>query len=1142
MTQDNSMPLPARAFRPTTPSKSSGPHPYTQGTFKGQDGPMPPEEPGLTREDLINNPDHMGTIRTYMSGRFGHDFEYLPEEEVVDRWLAHRRFLEMGNEIALFDEYRYLSRGNDKGDHSNKMVASANYKLYDQFEPFQTAEIPSAVADGVTALLFSPTSYLGFGAMGLIKGAGVKGLQTAVSRAAAETIARGGSREATEAAVTRALQEATKAQGRRAAVAAGVAEGAGQANMDYWRQEVRSRADPDYEFNLLDFGIAATGGAIGGVMDAATMFANRSGATGLLNVSGIRSKPTKDVRAKIDLSAASSVAEGLRRISDNAEWMARVANGEAFIYNNEIIAPEVLDSILNTKPGIGLMMYKAGFNPEEFDRTTAAISQFFKEMTPEAKAMLQPRIEELFQGTPIQSVDDFADALPKSLRQAGQEFQIISNVSKSWSRALAGDLVAGATNDVNESVLKSPKYGKLLLNTWRRLVVSHPGTSALNAQGSIAYAAGQSAADLLSAGFYLTKAGANELAARATPSEALRTGLSAEAFENAEKARAIGRILKYRAKTALTFTENNQIMSELINLSPAQFDQLKSVSAMGTETLERFDLEQLPPNIREMILKVDGGVDKVQAAALVKMQDTYFKSWGVVDNLNRIAELKYGTSLDELISSGNFRALMDGDDFGEAVHRTLKQTFSADYTVRNKRFNEASAAMRWVAETAETISNGPLGFALPFGRFMANQLANAGEWTISSAVHLGIKGEVPTVEKISKNLVGLGVITGMMEYQRTKVDAEGRALSMYEMEMPNGAIVNMENNYPFSFMLVAGEALRQLVDDGIVSPDVGKEFARQIAIGQAVTDLSPVFGNLDERSSTAFQSVYTLFETGETGGLRPDADVALQTLSGIAAGITRPADMLNDFGFLAGADLTMRDRRQAEGFAENINAEMTRYTENILEAYQKQVLGENPDLLPRQARFEPTGVRPSQEANVVASNVFGVRVEGPRTPAESVFALAGVPGWKANVGSRIGGYRRLVHEEIAAELNLLSEKLLDPSTAVGGRYLAASQKERRNMLVGSTGRGGYLGNVKQSVIARINGALPSSSFGLSAGRHRISQIKSRTPELFNDSARAVGLQGQDIRNMSATEVYTLEKQIERNRWLDKNGYPREGTK
>lgn len=1116
MSQDNSIPT---ATTPTPKPKSVS-HPYARGF----DNTPEPEQSYLTRYDILQNPDYLDTVRAYMTAKKGTDYNAYPSERVVDDWLADQRYMEIGNEAALFDEYRFITRGNNDGDHTNKLLSAGSYDLYEQLGPaWETGETASAVADSLVGLVFSPTTYLGLGTIGLLKTAGGKGLQKAVQTAVREQVLKGGSQEAIKEAAEQALKRAATAQARRGVAAGALVEGAGQSASEWGRQLVRQTADPERPTDYFSLAFAGALGAVGGAMDAAASFANRGGFTSLYNSSPIRAKPPKPIRKKVFQSAASSVMSGIDRLANNTAWQQRVANGEAFIYSNEIIAPDVLREILGAGQGqtnIGSQLYRAGYNPNDFENATAAVSQFFLDMDDEVKEVLNPRIASLFEGTRIQTVDDFATALPRSLASTGEEFKVMSDVSKAWVSAMAGDvgvMASSVAGDKARKAAESPKFGSYILNAWRRGVVSHPGTSALNAQGSVTYAIGQTAADLLLAGGYL---------ARSMGESTLSVG--SQGVEAAEKAAALSRIVKYRMRTMFSAVENRQILEELMELSPEHFDRLKQVSAMGTETAERFNFEEIQGPLRGFINATEGYIDTAQTLTLVKAQDMYFKSWGVVDNLNRISELKYGVSLDEAIASGQFREMLSGDDFGEAVHRTLKQTFSADYTNRNIQFNNASQAMRWTAGAAEKLSNSPLGFMFPFGRFMANQLANAGEWTLSSVVTAGLNGGRVSPEEVAKNMTGLGMLYGAYEYMEEK----DPSLAMYEVRLPNGSIVDMENNYPVAFMLAAGKAIQEVKNYGYISEDTYTALGKQIALGQAATDLSPVFSGIDRSVVDSVNTVLRGIDSQDASGLRPSMEGLGRTLGSVAAGFTRPLDVANDMMFLFGDDMVIPDRKQVHGFSEAFRMEGKRYTENLFEAYRRIFMGKGGmDQQEADAKREATRTGVSFEPNPFAQNYMGVRVQGPRTNAERVFALAGVPFWKANFRSEIPGFARQVNEEISAELDLLSRMLLDETHSAGGQYLQASENRRRQMLTGPNGYGGMLGQIRESILKRFENQNYQTTWGRSYGQHRLARTRESQNELYQISSEVLGLQGKDIREMTSSEVRALLAQIDRNRDL-----------
>ena len=89
------------------------------------------EQEGLTRNQILSNPEQMAAIRKYMVQRKGVGWENREDEELMDSYMGHMRFVN-ANDLRTVSEALYIQRATPE----QKAAAADAYSVYDEMAPF----------------------------------------------------------------------------------------------------------------------------------------------------------------------------------------------------------------------------------------------------------------------------------------------------------------------------------------------------------------------------------------------------------------------------------------------------------------------------------------------------------------------------------------------------------------------------------------------------------------------------------------------------------------------------------------------------------------------------------------------------------------------------------------------------------------------------------------------------------------------------------------------------------------------------------------------------------------------------------------------------------------------------------------------
>lgn len=1067
----------------------------------------------LKQDDLLR-PDVFSDIKDYMVRRHGVDYETFEPERTVDDFLSWQRSIESGNSANLVRESLFIR----KADNATKQTISRAYNTFDSLEGIfaEDSDTLQGLGDYGWAILTDPITYLGLGvskAVATVGGrAAAVGLRTAAKQAARQAMTGATGIAAKKQVYRSTMEEAVKKglrqQSLKRAGTMGLVEGSIVGGQAYGTENVRMKGGSQDEISYFNVFASAALGA--GLTTFGSVALDRifDPAQGSKLVAGLRIKPKKEEVQKFSQQAAEDIIQTLAARTD---WQEAAARGQAILGADGTLPTDLLESVIlgNKKAGtqgVQSLMTRSGVG---FDapRFSYQVVDFLRMLPESSKTQVNKLFEQTTAGA-IKSVDDFADMFAKTMRAGGQNAKIMSiaaqrHVKERVSRAVLDETFGNQPSIKGQmDEIYGTSWDAYFRNVWKRMLVSALPTTAVNILGSAVYVAGQTAQDVLLMPRMMFKKGGYQ----------------------AQK-----RSIADRFKYLFSPTANREAFTEMLRIRPDALEAFQSVTNMGVrspkgleEVYKAFNIES--KTAKAVVKGVETVVDRAQALTMVQAQDMFFKTFGLMDNLNREMLKRHGRSLEEVILKGDFNKLVSEDDLGRAVHDTLKMTFSADYTRRNKAYNNTNRYVSQLAEVSDFMSNNPItGFVFPFGRFTSNIVATT--WQYSPVAWIpevvgkiakkkGLSGALDANQDvIAKSIVGMGAFATSFEMAKERLNSTDDPWHIVR----NGPDrIDIKNVYPLSAVMLFGDVAYRLSRGESIPRDLMRDLGDQIAIGQAARDLNVV------------DVVEGLF-TGLFGGaedLVAGRDVSTNSIgTGIASsvgeilgGLTRPITSIDDVVGLLTGDLQTYDRRQIDvdnAVFDSFAMGATRYTSKTIDAISQMILGAEP---PSDFEFqrEATRMGPKEASDIVGRNISGLQTQGPRTHTEKMFEMAGIPTWTANWRSRHPEFNRLANEVIAPLLNEYARHIVRDE-----RFINMNASDRRVYIQGR------LNQINREVETRIKAGPNPTHVEWHVERSLMNERENpRTKDRYSMALRRLGMTESDPRRMDMAEKFQLNEYLE----------------
>jgi hypothetical protein len=629
------------------------------------------------------------------------------------------------------------------------------------------------------------------------------------------------------------------------------------------------------------------------------------------------------------------------------------------------------------------------------------------------------QIDDVFRNTLGKALPDYKgkslvqalDMDAKAFSVAGQQLNIMAQASKTLRYIkpdepdeMLKELIKAETPAITERVRKafSEKTNYLQRNLIRMLV-THPGTTALNLIGWQSASTLQSTSDIIRGTLYGGVA------------------LLQSAMFNRESA------ARYAKKAGLMFSLQKQKMMNLLDphMTYEAFMDFAAYNPEAQKKMFRYmsggiELEDVAKdlgftnfaelakqsNIKGAENLVDKGnafdkvMDGLQTIYGVKAQDMLTKTQEFMYAIDKRIRNEYGVTYSEFLRDPNLWSKMQGDKYAEIVSE------ASDDALRNvfaKQYGGTEGPLQFAAKVVEDVRKLPvLGAMIPFGQFFNNTLGHMFDHTGISLVHKYLAGTTrDPMELATKSAAGLTFIGAMYTYEKDYLE-EG--LPLFSERSSDGTIRNRQYDFPYSFYKAIGRMAAYVVRDGEIPRPVIEEIAATFGPEQLTRQLG-------DSVKASYELLLDLAESDDVNTVRALTEIVQGSASMYISGYTRPLDPVNQIASLTkGGPYVSPDRAQGSKWVNN----SVRYVDELLgamELYTKpeqkeRALAEQPDRLP-------------------IGRIFGFREELAQTPIQEMYNQAGLAQWRTNIRSNIKAPLNDINRVITPILNYHASDMMD---------------------------------------------------------------------------------------------------------------------
>ena len=1091
----------------------------------------------LKVDDIVATQKHVDAIRDYMVDRKGKQFMDMDKEKLVDKFVTHMRYFNT-NEAFTIDEARYVTLA----DKDKKARAGKAYQVYDRLgnvfvnDGFYGAV--GGVADYLGAVASSPSTYFGLGVgKALTLGGGKLGakfvkekakaaVRDTLRKAATENIGKEARKKLAIEAYDDVIKKAVRGRSLRNIGITGGADAATALGQDYLIQtDIEKATGVREDYSFLQGGLSALGSGIGTGLSVygvpKVVGADRKDLTGsaakqILKANQIKQQDIKsqEAREKFNnkyLAKIRRLAEKKKENPSTVDEILKTGKKLSYDYEgfSELAQGKITDPKLAEAPTFepeltAFLLGKADDSPTENIITLALeagakfrpgmnpaqmYSRAFQFLSKEALAEVSELTKSnfgVYLGDALDTVN-FTTNLGKKIAatasDAGKNLRLFqldgiqtdkNLVETSLSILEQNSKLTQRTKTLGDKPKGYEKYGGYLQNVWKRALVSAPQTTAVNVLGFSQMYLATTAQEVLQATAY---------------------GLTGDIGKFKSLLGLQTKKLKNLFDPYSTF-DNYQA---ILKTDPRLQKLLTETVAGGVErTAKRFDFNKES----KVLQTVEGLTNFSQTISLVNLQDTVTKSQMFMNSIDKYLRIQKNKTLDDVLQSGTLFDL-DDDVYERAMGDTLKSVFAEDYT-------KTGGLIGLAAKGVEAASNFPgVGFILPFGRFMNNVVATTYRHSplalldAASAIAKGSK--IDATEAFSRAAVASAAYKYVYDFQQ---EQEKKGYQWFELETGSGEVTDITNTFPLSLLMITGRVANRRNNGDFVDRDLVTEFGKQIAIGQAATDLQ--FGNDITRI------IQLAFNTN--GDFKGPLSTVSETLSytggNVFSGFTRPLDSANKlFGYgmqtLTPYDVTPQvDRRLAKGPFEKFGYNATKYVDNIIEGMASGLKGETVllgDELRVAARegsvFDPSPYR----------TMTGTRIKQPRTFANIVFGMVDKPEWKTGMYTGVPEHDSFANKVLAPLIEKEAELLLKDSSFLRGSY--DDKKTKVNAMLNSV----------KNRVRKYLADIPETEQGLDYRKTKLDNVS----KLLMKRARKIAeIQDVDLRDLTEGEVSKLEAVVD----------------
>lgn len=993
----------------------------------------------LAPADFIGNEKYFGIIKTFMTDRFGKQYDKIDRESTVEDFLVHSRKFSAGQSLVTAQELSYLYGAMNNEDTSKLTSAHNAYELFDRLGGITSANytwgdtfdglgtyVRAAIIDPMTPLSFFGVGLIGRGtALASAKAAayGATKVAAGLAKVAGPTLAiRAMAKKVAEVAVTRAVKEGATETAQRqiysatfekaiaksmqlpataAAIkkevlgtmgATMVLDASINSGMEVMRQSglIVSGNMQDYDYS--DIGIAAGAAiAVPAIVGVRTAF--RKGTEGVtLTASDVMSAKEKDIEVfRADLTKAQLAApsidgknigvtlkRGVEAMLDPnvaGEWKVKVA-----AENNDIgIASEFSfwKEFLKGDDGFFVALRDAGVRD---------VGSRFRGDN------FTNNLADLLKQLPKEDADAVRDVIIKTGGSVFKEYQnysmeelanrmakVISFSGKNLQIMSAGSKMLNAAElAAEEATAAGTSIGKTLLQRIRY------GQDYL-----IRNIVTHPATSVLN-----IKGWAMYEGVFAPVKDMILAGIYGGKYvltlgtQKEAGAKAAGIFKNILNRTTYLGDPEQSIDTARAYLSKSQNarEQLAQTLYGGIETSQSSArLKQLygfDPNANTWTQPFEKVQSFMQDLYFVKAQDMFTKSSSFLAALDKESRIKYGRGLKEMMKADDAINTMQTKEWLElearAVSTTQEATFSKSY---HRSVTKSSSFISLVATAAEEARSIPfLGMQVPFGRFFNNTIAFMSDATGISAMRkmaFNLGGDDrPLEELLARAAAGYTIIGYGLDAELSNIDL---GLAWNQGQDTDGSIQDYKYEYPYSLFKMGSRILAHIQKGEKVPPDLMKLAKNEVILGQITRNVDESMRDVNKIFDLMIQDQDFAQAFINTKNLIIDGPAV-----SIATSLTRPLDPINQALAIArGGDYAQPDRKQ--GY-ETLNNGL-RYVDQFADALSEALT--NKKMFTPASSISREGTMPATPSRILAE-----REVLPLTDIDIMFNSVALQEWQ----------------------------------------------------------------------------------------------------------------------------------------------------
>ena len=889
-----------------------------------------------------------------------------------------------------------------------------------------------------------------------IKGALTKSMQVEANIIEQRVIGKIIRGETVEGVAEGAFQEGLKREARKEVLSVSAFDTAASVTVDGIYQKALMQSGVQDDYSVMQGGLAGLGGIFGGSLAYGLTLLNKapsSEATLPLFMQAFdnaaateasvkklamtkRGDNNKEVLAKMDFAALTKALKNNSTAA--ARWSAKVTKGNELRRTRvEDIADPLRDELLgaflhgvdegpDSFKGLKTIFEDFGIELANEDDTFANFTDFLTETIkalPKGKGGAYEEVNNLYQVT-LKQLPDF------NAQTLGEGLNTLASLSSEWGRT--GNTLSKLKKDLGLAKGKTPvqKYNTVIDETLDvptknvrdkiadgssklqqnliRMLITHPGTTALNLVGWANATGMQSIGDTLRGALYGGRA-LGELA----------IGRTTKATDFATKSKLMFTLQRQKATNLVSPYATQQATYSFLAANPKSQKELFRYMSGGIELDDVY--KNLGVKIDEMEKPGawESVMDFAQTMYGVKAQDMYTKSQEFMYALDKQIRLKYGKTYAEFLQDPALYRTMKGDDFVEvqaiAVENALRNVYAKSYA--KPLYGDTKGTLNSMAGVLEDMRKYPIiGAMVPFGQFFNNTLGHMFDHTGISLIHKYAANTTrDPMELLTKSAVGMSLIgiTTAREYSNME---EG--LALFDERGSDGAIRNRMYDFPYSFYKAMGRMGAHAYRDGKVPTEM---------VNEVVTLFGPknLTRQLGDSAKMSFDLLVDIAQNEDVVVVDGLVKVVQDAGSMYISAYSRPLDPINQMVALSkGENYIAPDRKQG---SEWLNKSL-RYSDQIFGALMEEPVEKQTALTDTPAMM-PIG------------RIFGYREVAGQTSIQRMFNEIGRPQWRTDIKSFIPEVQNNINGHIFKFLELNASQVIDKDVWVNG-----TEKTRKKIL------------------------------------------------------------------------------------------------